>query len=65
MNVLTSEEAEKCMGGRIAVADGNLVACGKDPENACRMAHEAGAYEPYIRYIFAKPEEVPWLCVPE
>ena len=53
------------MGEWIAVANGRLVAHGKDPEVVCKMAHEAGAYEPHIRYVFAKPEEVPWLCVPE
>ena len=64
-SALSPEEAEKCTGEWTAVAGGRLVAHGKDPEEACKMAHEAGAYEPYIRYIFAKPEEVPWPCVPE
>ena len=65
MNELSPEEAQKYMGEWIAVADGKLVAHGKDPEEVCKMAHEASTYEPYIRHIFAKPEEVPWLYVPK
>ena len=53
------------MGEWLAVAGGRIAAHGKDPELVSKNAHEAGVGEPHMRYMFASPEEVPWLYVPE
>ena len=65
LNAMTPKEAEKYMGEWIAVAGGGIVAHGKDPRKVCQEGRRAGKGSPYIRYIYAKPEEVPWLYVPK
>ena len=65
LNAMTPKEAEKYMGEWIAVACGEIVAHGRDPGRVCDAAREAGKGAPHMRYIYAKPEEVPWLYVPE
>ena len=59
-----SEEYEKYRGEWIAVAGGRIAAHGKDPEQVHREGREAGKGVPHMRYIYASPEEVPWLYVP-
>ena len=65
LNAMTPKEAEKYMGEWIAVAGGGIVAHGKDPEQVCEAGWKAGKGCPHMRYIYARPEEVPWLYVPE
>ena len=64
LNAMKPEEAQKYMGEWIAVADGEIVAHGKDPGQVCDAAREAGKGAPHMRYIYAKPEEVPWFGIP-
>ena len=65
LNAMTPREAEKYMGQWIAVFDGGIVAHGEDPNQVCQEGRKAGKGSIYIRYIYAKPEEVPWLYAPE
>ena len=65
LNAMTSKEAEKYMGEWIAVAGGGIVAHGEDPEQVCEEGRKAGRGALHMRYIYAKPEEVPWLYVPK
>ena len=65
LNAMTPKEAEKYMGQWIAVAGGGIVAHGEDPRQVCKAGWKAGKGCPHMRYIYAKPEEVPWLYVPE
>ena len=65
LNAMTPDEAERYRGEWIAVSGGGIVAHGRDPERVCQSARDAGATSPYMRYIFASPDEVPWLYVPE
>ncbi len=65
LNAMKPEEAQKYMGEWIAVADGEIVAHGKDPGLVCQEGRKAGKGGPHMRYIYAKPEEVPWLYVPK
>ena len=59
-----AEEFEKYMGEWIAVAAGKIVAHGKDPEQVHEEGWNAGKGVPHMEYIYASPEEVPWLYVP-
>ena len=61
LDAMTPEEAQKYMGEWIAVADGEIVAHGKDPGQVCQEGSKAGKGGPHMRYIYAKPEEAPWL----
>ena len=65
LNAMTPKEAEKYMGEWIAVVNGKIVAHGEDPRQVCQEGRKAGKRGPYMRYIYAKPEEVPWLYVPK
>ena len=65
LNAMTPKEAEKYMGEWIAVAGGGIVAHGEDPAQVCQEGRKAGKGGPYMRYIYAKPEEVPWFYVPK
>ena len=65
LNAMTPKEAEKYMGEWIAVVDGAIVAHGEDPEQVCQEGRKAGKRGPYMRYIYARPEEVPWFYVPK
>ena len=65
LNAMTPKEAEKYMGEWIAVAGGGIVAHGEDPHQVCQEGRKAGKGTIHIRYIYARPEEVPWLYVPE
>ena len=64
LNAMKPEEAEKYMGQWIAVVDGKVAAHGTDPGQVCQEGRKAGKGAPYMRYIYARPEEVPWLYVP-
>ena len=63
LNAMDPRDAERYMGEWIAVA-GEIVAHGKDPGQVCDAAWEAGRGAPHMRYICARPEEVPWLYDP-
>ncbi len=65
LNAMTPKEAEKYMGQWIAVYDGEIVAHCEGPHQVCQEGRKAGKGSIYIRYIYAKPEEVPWLYVPK
>ena len=65
MNSMTPEEAQKYMGQWIAVASGEVVAHGGDPRKVCQEGRKAGRGAILVEYIYAKPEEVPWLYVPK
>ena len=65
LNAMTPEEAQKYMGQWIAVAGGGVVAHGEDPMQVCEAGWKAGKGCPHMEYIYAKPEEVPWLYVPK
>ena len=64
LNAMKPRYAEKYMGEWIAVAGGEIVAHGKDPGLVCQEGRRAGKGGPYMRYIYAMPEEVPWLGIP-
>ena len=63
LETMPDEEAEKYMGEWIAVAGGKIVAHGKDPEQVHEKGWGAGKGVPHMEYIYASPEEVPWLYV--
>ena len=65
LNAMTPKEAEKYMGEWIGVANGELVAHGEDPRQVCQEGRKAGKGDLHVRYIYAKPEEVPWLYDPK
>ena len=65
MEAMTPEVAQKYMGQWIGVADGEIVAHGEDPEQVCEEGHKASKGSLLVEYIYAKPEEVPWLYVPK
>ena len=53
------------MGEWIGVANGELVAHGEDPRQVCQEGRKAGKGALHVRYIYARPEEVPWLYDPK
>ncbi len=54
------EEEYKRYGGQwVAVADGEIVAHGKDPERVHKEGSEAGKGVPLMDYIYADHTEVP------
>ena len=56
-----SEEEYKRYGGQwLAVANGEIVAHGKDPERVHKEGCEAGKGEPFMDYIYADYTEVPF-----
>ena len=65
LDAMTPEEAQKYMGQWIAVVNGKVVAHGKDPGQVFQEGRKAGKRGPLMEYIYAKPEEVPWLYVPK
>lgn len=65
MNAMTPEVAQKYMGQWIAVANGEIVAHGENPEQVCEEGSRAGKGIILVEYIYAKPEEVPWFYVPK
>ena len=66
MNAMTLEVAQKYMGQWIAVANGEIVAHGEEPRQVYQEARNAGKGTTIlVDYIYAKPEEVPWLYVPK
>ena len=65
LNSMAPEVAQKYRGEWIAVVDGKVAAHGKDPELVCEAGRKAGKGEgPLMEYIYATPEEVPWLGIP-
>ena len=64
LDSMSLDEARRYMGEWIAVAGGGIVAHGKDPRRVHSEAYAAGKGEPYMQYIYAKPEEVPFLYIP-
>ena len=65
LNSMAPEVAEKYAGQWIALVDGKVVAHGEDPEQVCEEARKVDKGEgPLMEYIYAKPEEVPWLYAP-
>ena len=61
---MTSEDVRRYAGQWIAVASGEIVAHGKDPGHVLDEAREADKGEPFMEYIYAGPEEVPFLYYP-
>ena len=65
LNSMAPEVAQKYAGEWIAVVDGKVAAHGKNPELVCQEARKADKGEgPLMEYIYARPEEVPWLYAP-
>lgn len=58
------KEFEKYRGEWIAVASGNVVAHGKDPNQVHAEGRNAGRGSPLMEYIYARPEDVPWFYIP-
>ena len=56
---MTDEEAGRYAGQWLAVVSGELVAHGEDPERVHEEGCNAGKGQPYMRYIYRGPEEVP------
>ena len=65
LEAMPDEEAEKYRGEWIAVAGGRIVAHGKDPEMVHEKGCDANRGVPHMEYIYASPEEVPWLYIPK
>ena len=63
-NSMTSEDVERYAGQWIAVASGEIVAHGEDPEQVHEEGCKAGKGHPYMRYMYAGPEEVPFFYRP-
>lgn len=61
---MTTEEVRRYAGQWIAVANGEIVAHGKDPGQVHEEGCNAGKGNPYMRYMYAGPEEVPFLYIP-
>lgn len=61
---MTSEDVRRYAGQWIAVASGEIVAHGKDPGSVLDEGRKAGKGQPYMRYMYAGPEEVPFLYRP-
>ena len=57
------EEFEKYRGEWLAVAGGGIVAHGKDPRRVHQDGWKAGKGEPFMEYVYAGPEELPYLHV--
>ena len=53
------KEVERYAGQWLAIASGEIVAHGKDPERVHDEGCKAGKGHPYMEYICAGPEEVP------
>ena len=64
MEAMTPEVAQKYRGEWIAVASGEIVAHGKNPNLVCEAGRRAGKGDILVEYIYATPEEVPWLGIP-
>ena len=64
MNSMTPQVAQKYMGQWIAVASGEIVAHGEDPGQVFQEGRRADKGSVLVEYIYAKPEEVPWLGIP-
>lgn len=58
---MSDEEVERYAGQWLAVAHGELVAHGEDPRRVHEEGWKAGKGEPYMRYMYRGPEEVPFL----
>ena len=56
-------EYEKYRGEWLAVAGGGIVAHGKDPRRVHKEGCNAGKGEPFMQYVYARPEEVPFSYV--
>ena len=56
---MTDEEVRRYAGQWLAVARGELVAHGEDPERVHEEGCNAGKGEPYMRYIYRSIEDVP------
>lgn len=61
---MPDEEVGHYAGQWLAIASGGIVARGKDPERAREEECKAGKGHPYMEYIYAGPEEVPFLYYP-
>ena len=57
-------EYEKYRGEWLAVAGGGIVAHGEDPERVHEEGCNAGRGEPFMQYVYASPEEVPFSYSP-
>ena len=56
----SSQDALQYAGEWIAVACGEIVAHGKDPRRVHTEGCKAGKGGPFMHYIYASPEEVPF-----
>ena len=63
-NSMTSEDVRRYAGQWIAVASGEIVAHGEDPGRVLDEGRRAGKGHPYMRYMYAGPEEVPFFYRP-
>ena len=61
---LTGDDVRRYAGQWLAIASGEIVAHGKDPRRAHDDGQKAGKGEPYMEYIYAGPEEVPFFYYP-
>ena len=57
---MPEEEYKKYRGEWLAVANGEIVAHGKDPERVHQAGCEAGKGVPFMEYVYADYTEVPF-----
>ena len=59
---MTAEDDKRYAGEWIAIASGEIVAHGEDPRQVHTDGCKAGKGGPFMHYIYASPEDVPYLC---
>lgn len=64
MKAMTSEDIKLYAGQWLAIASGEIVAHGKDPGLVLDEGRKAGKGQPFMEYIYAGPEEVPFYYYP-
>ena len=57
---MTRQDALRYAGEWIAIASGEIVAHGKDPEQVHEDGFNAGKGEPFMHYIYSSPDKVPF-----
>ena len=60
LKAMTSEDIKLYAGQWLAIASGEIVAHGKDPGRVLDEGRKAGKGQPFMEYIYAGPEEVPF-----
>ena len=61
---MTREDIRRYAGEWLAIASGEIVAHGKDPGRVLDEGRRAGKGQPFMEYIYAGPEEVPFFYIP-